>query len=137
MPKPFKPTKEEVRAAAGRTVPDVIAPDLRVLFCGINPGLYMGGSGAPLRAAGQPSWPALHLLGFTERCLSPSEERELLVRGLGLTNVVARATAAAALVSEESKRGRWLLRAATSHNVCLIAAHNHYLMCRKNDVLAK
>lgn len=55
MPKPFEPTKEEVLAAAGRTVPDVIAPDLRVLFCGINPGIYLhGGRGAPLRAAGQP-----------------------------------------------------------------------------------
>jgi TDG/mug DNA glycosylase family protein len=73
-------------------------------------------------------WPALHLSGFTERRLSPFEDRKLLARGLEITNVVACATAAAELVPEEPKRGRRLLRAATSHNVCLIAAHNHFLM---------
>ena len=112
MVKVYKPTKEEVQAAAGRTVPDVIAHDLRVLFCGINPGLYTAAVGHHFARPGNRFWPALHLSGFTERRLSAFEERELLARGLGVTNVVARATAAAAELSpEEFERGGRLLRA--------------------------
>jgi TDG/mug DNA glycosylase family protein len=112
MSKIYKPTKEEVQAAAGRTVPDVIARDLRVLFCGINPGLYTAAVGHHFARPGNRFWPALHLSGFTERRLSPFEEGELLARGLGITNVVARATAAAAeLAPEEFERGGRLLRA--------------------------
>ena len=115
MPETFKiyrPTKEEVRAAAGRRVPDVIAPDLRVLFCGINPGLYTAAVGHHFARPGNRFWPALHLSGFTGRRLSPFEEGELLARGLGITNVVARATAAAAeLAPAEFERGGRLLRA--------------------------
>jgi TDG/mug DNA glycosylase family protein len=112
VPKFHKPTKEEIQAAAGRTVPDVIAPGLRVLFCGINPGLYTAAVGHHFARPGNRFWPALHLSGFTERRLSPFEERELLARGLGITNVVARATAAAAeLAPEEFERGGRLLRA--------------------------
>src|SRR5918997_1655186 len=112
MVKVHKPTKEEVAAAAGKTVPDVIAPGLRVLFCGINPGLYTAAVGRHFARPGNRFWPALHLSGFTERRLSPSEEGELLARGLGITNVVARATAAAAeLGPEEFERGGRLLRA--------------------------
>ena len=108
----YKPTKEEVRAAAGRTVPDVIAPGLRVLFCGINPGLYTAAVGHHFARPGNRFWPALHRSGFTERLLSPFEERELLARGLGVTNVVARATAAAAeLAPAEFERGGRTLRA--------------------------
>ena len=108
----YKPTREEVQAAAGRTVPDVIAPGLRVLFCGINPGLYTAAVGHHFARPGNRFWPALHLSGFTERRLSPFEESELLARGLGITNVVARATAAAAeLEREEFERGGRLLRA--------------------------
>lgn len=110
--KVYKPTREEVEAAAGRTVPDVIAPDLKVLFCGINPGLYTAAVGHHFARPGNRFWPALHLSGFTERRLSPFEEGELLARGLGITNVVARATAAAAELSfEEFERGGQLLRA--------------------------
>ncbi len=108
----YKPTKEEVQAAAGRTVPDVLARDLRVLFCGINPGLYTAAVGHHFARPGNRFWPALHLSGFTERRLSPFEEGELLARGLGITNVVARATTAAAeLAPEEFERGGRLLRA--------------------------
>ncbi|MFL6255778.1 MAG: G/U mismatch-specific DNA glycosylase [Pyrinomonadaceae bacterium] len=110
MVKIYKPTKEEVRAAAGRTVPDVIARDLRVLFCGINPGLYTAAVGHHFARPGNRFWPALQLSGFTERRLSPFEEHELLARGLGVTNVVARATAAAELSPEEFERGGLLLR---------------------------
>lgn len=99
--KSWKPSKEEIQAAAGKTVPDVIAPNLRVLFCGINPGLYSGATGHHFARPGNRFWPALHAGGFTERLLSPSEERELLKSGYGVTNVVRRATAAASELSTD------------------------------------
>ncbi len=109
--KPRKPTKEEVQAAAGRTVRDVIAPDLRVLFCGINPGLYTAAVGHHFARPGNRFWPALQRSGFTPRLLSAFEERELLALGCGITNVVTRATAAAAeLGAEEFVRGGRQLR---------------------------
>src|SRR5689334_15299358 len=90
---PQRPTRAEVLAAAGRTVPDVIAAGLRVLFCGINPGLYSGATGHHSARPGNRCWPVLHRAGFTARVLAPWEERELLERGYGITNLVARATA--------------------------------------------
>ncbi|XXY90821.1 G/U mismatch-specific DNA glycosylase [Sorangium sp. So ce296] len=93
--RPRRPTREEILAAAGKTVPDVIAPDLRVLFCGINPGLYTAAVGHNFARPGNRFWPALHAGGFTDRVLSPFEERELLKLGYGITNVVERATASA------------------------------------------
>jgi TDG/mug DNA glycosylase family protein len=77
-------------------VPSVIAPNLRVLFCGINPGLYTAAVGHHFARPGNRFWPALHASGFTDRLLSPFEERELLAQGYGITNVVERATATAA-----------------------------------------
>src|ERR1700724_3984156 len=94
-PPPFKPTRQQLIEAAGKTVPDVIAPDLRVLFCGINPGLYTAAVGHHFARPGNRFWPALHAAGFTDRLLLPFEERELLDLGLGITNIVARATASA------------------------------------------
>lgn len=91
-----KPTKEEVRAAAGKGVADVIAPGLRVLFCGINPGLYTAAVGHHFARPGNRFWPVLYESGFTERLLSPFEERELLRHGYGITNLVNRATVTAA-----------------------------------------
>jgi TDG/mug DNA glycosylase family protein len=99
--KKVRPTREELLAAHGRTVPDVIAPDLRVLFCGINPGLYTAAIGHHFGRPGNRFWPALHRAGFTDRQLDPSEERELLSHGWGITNVVARATATADEVTAE------------------------------------
>ncbi len=90
-----RPTKAELTAAAGRGIPDVTASGLRVLFCGINPGLYSAATGHHFARPGNRFWPALHQSGFTARLLAPSEERELLDLGLGITNVVARATARA------------------------------------------
>lgn len=101
-----RPTRDELLAAAGRTVPDVIAPDLRVLFCGINPGLYSAATGHHFARPGNRFWPTLHAAGFTTRRLSPEEELELLSRGYRITNIVARATAGAAELSpEELSRG--------------------------------
>ena len=99
--KAWKPSKEEILAAHDRTIRDVIAKNLRVLFCGINPGLYSGATGCHFARPGNRFWPALHAGGFTERLLSPFEERELLKTGCGITNVVARATAAASELSTE------------------------------------
>ncbi|HET9862097.1 MAG TPA: G/U mismatch-specific DNA glycosylase [Steroidobacteraceae bacterium] len=96
-----RPTRAEVLAAAGRKVPDVIAPDLRVLFCGINPGLYSGATGHHFARPGNRFWPALHAGGFTPRIIAPWEERELLGWGYGITNLVARATVAAAELRKE------------------------------------
>jgi TDG/mug DNA glycosylase family protein len=96
-----RPTAEELRAAAGRTVPDLIGPGLRVLFCGINPGLYSGAVGHHFARPGNRFWPAIHAAGITPRRLLPSEEGELLGLGYGITNLVERATAAAAELAPE------------------------------------
>jgi TDG/mug DNA glycosylase family protein len=89
-----------------KTVADVIGPNLKVLFCGINPGLYTAAIGHHFGRPGNRFWPALHDAGYTERLLSPSEERELLPRGFGITNLVARASARADdLTAKELREG--------------------------------
>ena len=93
MTKPWKPTKEQLLAATEKTVRDVIAPNLRVLFCGINPGLYTAAVGHHFARPGNRFWPALYAGGFTDRVLSPFDEDELLKSGYGITNVVSRTTA--------------------------------------------
>ena len=92
---PFKPTRADLLAAQDKTVRDVIGPGVRVLFCGINPGLYSGATGHHFARPGNRFWPTLHQAGFTPRLLHPSEERELLRYGYGITNLVPRATATA------------------------------------------
>ncbi len=94
-------THEELLNAAGKTVPDVIAEGLRVLFVGINPGLYSAATGHHFARPGNRFWPALYRSGLTPRLLAPSDERELLALGYGITNVVARATAGADELSKE------------------------------------
>jgi TDG/mug DNA glycosylase family protein len=98
---PHKPTPAEVAAAAGKGIRDVVAPDLRVLFVGINPGLYTAATGHHFARPGNRFWPALHAAGFSARLLHPSEQRELLSRGYGITNLVNRATATADEVAPE------------------------------------
>lgn len=90
-----RPTPEELLAAVDATVADVLAPGLRVLFCGINPSLYSAVLGQHFARPGNRFWPTLHASGFTPRRLAPSEQRELLGFGLGITNVVERATRSA------------------------------------------
>src|SRR5207248_10251045 len=97
----FKPTKQQLIEAAGKTVPDVIGLNLRLLFCGINPGLYTAAVGHHFARPGNRFWPALYRSGFTKRLLSPFEEQELLPIGLGISNVVTRATASAAELTRE------------------------------------
>src|SRR5687768_2800434 len=88
-------TKADLQAAKTRTLPDVIAPGLTVLFSGINPGLYSAATGHHFARPGNRFWPALHRAGFTPRQLHPAEQDELLRYGLGVTNLVDRATARA------------------------------------------
>ncbi|HWF88317.1 MAG TPA: G/U mismatch-specific DNA glycosylase [Pyrinomonadaceae bacterium] len=101
MTKPWKPTKAQLLAATEKTVRDVIAPDLRVLFCGINPGLYTAAVGHHFARPGNRFWPALYAAGFTDQLLSPFDERELLKSGYGITNVVPRTTASADMLTKE------------------------------------
>jgi double-stranded uracil-DNA glycosylase len=89
------PTRAEQLAAKDKTIRDVIAPRLRILFCGINPGLYSGATGHHFARPGNRFWTTIHLAGFTPRLLNPAEEGELLTLGYGITNLVARTTATA------------------------------------------
>jgi TDG/mug DNA glycosylase family protein len=101
---PRRPTKAELLAARNKTVPDVIVLRLKVLFVGINPGLYSGVVRHHFARPGNRFWPALHQSGFTPRLLSPYEERELLKYGCGITNFVNRATANAAELTDKQLR---------------------------------
>ena len=116
MEQPWRPTPDQLRAADGRTVSDVIGQDLKVLFCGINPGRYSGAVGHHFARPGNRFWKALHGAGFTPRVLSPFEERALLYYGLGGTNLVERTTASAAeLRSDELETGARRLRRKVGH----------------------
>lgn len=97
----IRPTKAELLAARDKTLPDLIIPNLRVIFCGINPGLYTAAVQRHFARPGNRFWPALHAGGFTPRVLSPFEERELLPMGWGIINFVDRATATADELSAE------------------------------------
>jgi double-stranded uracil-DNA glycosylase len=118
-----KPTRADLEASAGKTITDVIAPNLRILFCGINPGLYSGYTGHHFARPGNRFWPTLHAAGFTDRLLHPSEERELLKTGYGITNLVARATATAdELTAEELVAGgQRLLRTVETYQPLVVA----------------
>ena len=118
-----RPTRAQLLAAAGRTVPDLVAPGLRVLFCGINPGLYSGATGHHFARPGNRFWPALYRAGFSDRLLPAWEEHRLLERGYGITNLVARATATAdELTREELMAGRRRLeRRARSSGAAWVA----------------
>ncbi len=96
VPPVRKPTRQEIAAAHGRTLPDLIGPGLKVLFCGINPSLYSACVRHHFARPGNRFWPALAAAGFTDRLLHPSQQGELLQRGYGLTNLAGRATAQAA-----------------------------------------
>jgi TDG/mug DNA glycosylase family protein len=96
-----RPTRDELQVAYGRAIPDVIAPGLDVLFVGINPSLYSAATRCHFGRPGNRFWPALHAGGFTPQLLSPSEQQELLALRLGITNLVARATARADELADE------------------------------------
>ena len=116
----IRPRPADLAAAANRTIPDVLpAPDqpLRVLFCGINPSLYSAATGWHFARPGNRFWPALHLSGFTPRQLAPAEQHLLVGYGLGITNLVARATAQAAELTAGGERLRALIAARRSRGL--------------------
>jgi TDG/mug DNA glycosylase family protein len=90
-----RPTRAELAAAEGAHLPDIIRPGLKVLFCGINPGLYSAAIGHHFGRPGNRFWAALRSGGFTDRLLTAWEDQELLQFGCGLTNLVERASARA------------------------------------------
>lgn len=104
MSRPDRPTRAELDAAAGRTVEDLVAPGLDVLFCGINPGLWSAAVGHHFARPGNRFWRVLHLAGFTDTVLEPAEERRLLACGVGVTNLVRRSTANAAELGRDELR---------------------------------
>ncbi len=95
-----KPTKQELEDAVDLTIEDIIAPNLKVLFCGINPGLYSGATGLHFARPGNRFWKVLFGSGFTNRLLDPSEEADLLDSGYGITCFVSRTTARGDELSE-------------------------------------
>ncbi len=108
--KNFKPTKEDLRDAANRTTTDLIDENLKVLFCGINPGIWSGATGFHFAKPGNRFWKALHLGSFTDRILHPSEEHELLENRYSITSFCKRTTARAdELTVEEYIQGGKLL----------------------------
>lgn len=98
------PTKAELEAARGREIPHVLEPGLRVIFVGINPGLWSGAVGHHFARPGNRFWKVLHLSGFTDRILSPNEDVSLPRYGIGVTNLVARTTATADELTREELR---------------------------------
>jgi TDG/mug DNA glycosylase family protein len=120
---PPKPTAADLAAAYGKTIPDVIAPDLDVLFCGINPGLYSAATRCHFARPGNRFWPALHAAGFTPRVLKPWEKDALLACGCGVTNLVARGTATAAELADDELRAgrRRLARKVARHRPRVVA----------------
>ncbi|WP_078861977.1 G/U mismatch-specific DNA glycosylase [Streptomyces sp. NRRL F-5123] len=122
-PAPPTPSAQELAAARGRTLEDVIGPGLQVLFCGINPGLMSAHTGHHFARPGNRFWPALHASGFTPRRFAPAEQAELLGLGLGVTNVAARATARADELSREElvEGGRLLAAKVAEHRPAWLA----------------
>ena len=108
--KKFKPSKEDLRDALNRKVDDSIDDNLKVLFCGINPGIWSGATGYHFAKPGNRFWKTLHLSGFSDRLLHPSEELELLENGYGITCFCERTTARAdELTTEEYVEGGKIL----------------------------
>lgn len=99
-----RPTRKELANSYSKTIADVLAPGLDVVFCGINPGRYSGATGFHFAGPGNRFWPALFASGFTDRLLLPSEVGLLPTYGLGITNLVARTTARADELDDEELR---------------------------------
>ena len=113
----LSPTAAQLAAAADKRLPDVLGPGLRVVFCGINPSLYSAAVGHHFARPGNRFWPALHGSGWTDRLLSPFEDRKLRDAGCGLTNLASRATAKASeLGTGELVAGGRRLRAMVSRH---------------------
>lgn len=98
------PTKAELQAAYGAVIPDLGGPGIRVLLVGINPSLFSGWSGLHFARPGNRLWRTLQESGFTDRRLAPGDTEAIQAAGLGITNLVARATARADELTDEEIR---------------------------------
>jgi TDG/mug DNA glycosylase family protein len=98
------PTRAELAASYGRVIPDLVAPDLRVLLVGINPSLWSGWSGHHFGRPSNRLWTTLHGAGLTDCKLRPEQTDELLAAGIGVTNLVNRATARADELTDDEIR---------------------------------
>jgi len=107
----------------GNELGPIVGPGLRVLFVGINPSLYSAQVGHHFARPGNRFWPALHAAGFTPRLLRPDEDGELPAHGIGVTNIAARPTRAAAEIAAEELRdgARELERLVRRHAPRLVA----------------
>ena len=101
VPGGARPSRADLDAARNATLPDLLGPDLRLLICGINPSLWAAATQAHFARPGNRFWPALHDAGLTGRLvdcsagMSAADREHVLGRGLGITNLVRRATARA------------------------------------------
>lgn len=108
---PWRPSREQQLKSIRKRVPDLVAPNLDVLFCGINPGLYSAAVGHHFAGPGNLFWSTLLAAGLTPRLLSAFDEAELLSLGYGITNLVPRTTASAEEIErDELRRGAKALR---------------------------
>jgi TDG/mug DNA glycosylase family protein len=89
-------------------LPDILAPNLRVVFCGINPGLTSAAQGRHFARRSNRFWRTIHLAGFTKEEISPEHGESILAEGCGLTTAVARPTSRADELSHDE-----LVRAAS------------------------
>jgi len=105
-----RPTKEELQSFQGRTVDDLLPRRLKLLFVGINPGLWTAAVNAHFARPGNRFWPALHQAGITTSLvdascgLSESDRQELISKGIGISNICSIATARADELSREQLR---------------------------------
>jgi len=97
----FKPTRQQIEGAQNSGIEDVLGKGIKLLLCGINPGLYTAAIGKHFGRPGNRFWPTLFHAGFTPRLFSPFEQHLLLELGIGITNFVNRATARADEVTDE------------------------------------
>jgi double-stranded uracil-DNA glycosylase len=98
-------TREELERYRNTTVADLVGPGLKLLFVGINPGLWTAATGTHFAHPGNRFYPALELAGVIHRSIDRSagfteeDRRHLVERGIGITNLVDRATARASELS--------------------------------------
>ena len=105
-------TRTELLDYRDAEVPDLLGPGLRLLFVGINPGLWSAATGTHFARPGNRFYPALAAAGITDRLIyagegmTEADRRHLVSRGIGITNIVPRASARAdELDKEELKEG--------------------------------
>ena len=122
-------TRAELEAFRGHEVPDLVGPGLKLLFVGINPGLWTAAVQTHFAHPTNRFYPALATAGITayevDRVagMTDADRARLVERGVGITNLVRRATARASELSREELRegGERLLRFVADHRPTVVA----------------